>query len=82
MRDQLPLTLQKFSTWVVFICCSAVWYWMGLPADQQQELMAAYPWLRHVAPAVGFFSYVLAKAKPQGIEVPKVTSAKDPTQEG
>lgn len=56
----------RYSTWVVGAITAAAAYWLQLPVDQQQELLTAYPWLKQLAPAAGFVSFLVARGMKQG----------------
>jgi hypothetical protein len=59
---QLPTNV---STWVVAILMGLVAYWMQLPLAEQQALIAAYPWLKHVAPLAGLLTFLGSRVWPQ-----------------
>lgn len=58
--------LTRYSTWVVGVITAAAAYWLQLPVEQQQELLTAYPWLKQMAPAAGFISFLVARGIKQG----------------
>lgn len=58
--------LTRYSTWVVFAITGAAYWWLQLDAEAQKALLAAYPWLKQVAPLAGLVTFLAARAKRQG----------------
>lgn len=54
-----------FSTWVVFIVTTAAAFWITLPLETQNQILADFPILKYVVLGVAFVSFAIARAAPQ-----------------
>lgn len=63
----IPLSelFTRYSTLVVLFLTGLAAYWLQLPVDEQQALMLAYPWLKHVVPAAGLVAFLVARGAKQ-----------------
>ncbi|HCZ47995.1 MAG TPA: hypothetical protein DCZ11_03200 [Gammaproteobacteria bacterium] len=55
----------RYSTWVVTALMGVAAYWLQLPIEEQQALIAAYPWLKHAAPVLGLLAFLGARGAKQ-----------------
>lgn len=70
LKTNLSRIPTNISTYVVAVLMAVVAYWMQLPIAEQQALMQAYPWLKHLAPLFGLLAFIGARVWPQGRPVP------------
>lgn len=80
MKTNLKQLPTNYSTWIVAVLMGCVAYWMQLPPVEQASLIAAYPWLKHVAPIAGLVTFLVSRVLPQGSAQPAVEPPKDPEQ--
>lgn len=66
LKTNLKNLPTNYSSWVAAVLMGIVYYWLQLPPQEQQELIAAYPWLKHFAPIAGLVAWVGARVMPQG----------------
>jgi hypothetical protein len=60
-----------YSTYVAFFSASAAAYWLQLDRATQDSILAMWPSLKFIGPAVGFVSFLVARGLPQA---PKSTT--------
>lgn len=58
---------KMFSFWVMFIVTNLTAWWLMQPLEWQAEILLAYPMLKLGAPAISLVSFMIARAKPQGL---------------
>ena len=77
MKTEIKSLPTNYSTWVVAVLMGIAAYWMQLPPAEQASLMAAYPWLKHVAPLAGLVTFLVSRVLPQGV-APAAETAEPP----
>lgn len=70
MKDNVRLLSKAHSTKVALVVSALIAYWLQLPPAEQQALLAAYPWLKHVAPLAALGAFVVSRVWPQGLQMP------------
>lgn len=61
---------KNLSTYVVLLITGVATYWLQLDPAEQAKLMAAYPWLKHVAPLSALVAFLGARVWPQTPQTP------------
>ncbi len=70
ISDNARLLSKAHTTKVALVISVAIGYWLQLSPEEQQKLIAAYPWLQHLAPLAAFAAFVIARVWPQGLQAP------------
>lgn len=65
VRQNIAALPFNYTTWVLAAIGYLVTYWLELPEAERQALLAAYPWLKHVAAIGSVAAYVIARVAPQ-----------------
>lgn len=65
LKQNLTKSVTNYSTYAILVFTALATYWMQLPPAEQASLIAAYPWLKHMAPLAGLVTF-LARVLPQG----------------
>lgn len=79
LSSNLKALPTRYTTWVVVVVTAVAAYWLQLAPAEQAELLAAYPWLEHLAPLAALVSFVVARIWPQGVPTPPADDAGDDT---
>jgi hypothetical protein len=65
LKTNIARLPKNFSTYVVAIVTGGAYYWLQMSPAEQQAMITAYPWLKHVAPLSAFVAFLAARVWPQ-----------------
>ncbi len=63
--ENIANSLKMYSTWVAAAICALYGYWMQLPMEQQQQILAQWPALKYYAPIFSFAVWYAARVASQ-----------------
>jgi len=63
--DNLKRLHTKISTYVALLASAAAAFWLQLTPEDQQAILASFPALKLIGPAVSFVAFVVARGIPQ-----------------
>ncbi len=63
--ENIAGSLKMYSTWVAMAICGLYGYWVQLPLDQQQQILAQWPALKYYAPIISFAVWYAARVVSQ-----------------
>ena len=63
--ENIANSLKMYSTWVAMAICGLYGYWMQLPMEQQQQILAQWPALKYYAPIFSFAVWYAARVASQ-----------------
>lgn len=63
--ENIANSLKMYSTWVAMAICGLYGYWMQLPMEQQQQILAQWPALKYYAPVFSFAVWYAARVASQ-----------------
>lgn len=63
--ENIANSLKMYSTWAALIICSLYGYWVQLPMEQQQQILAQWPALKYYAPIFSFAVWYAARVASQ-----------------
>lgn len=62
-----------YSTWVAALASFVAGYWLQLAPEEQAQILAQWPMLKHYAPIFAFLAFAAARVKAQGVPTPNFT---------
>jgi hypothetical protein len=72
--ENIANSLKLYSVWVAGLISVAAGYWMQLPVEQQQQILAQWPALKYYSPILAFVAFyaarVISQSKPDPIPAP------------
>lgn len=71
--DNIAKLFTYYSTWVALLCSFVAGYWMQLSPDEQAQILAQWPTLKHYGPIFAFVAFAAARVKAQGVQLPNFT---------
>lgn len=63
--ENIANSLKMYSTWVAMAICGLYGYWVQLPMEQQQQILAQWPALKYYAPIFSFAVWYAARVASQ-----------------
>lgn len=71
--ENIANSLKMYSVWVAGLISLAAGYWMQLPIEQQQQILAQWPQLKYYSPVLAFAAFYAARV---------ISQQKPPAQPG
>lgn len=72
--ENIANSLKMYSVWVAGIVSAVAAYWLQLPVEQQQQILAQWPVLKYYSPMLAFVAFyaarVISQTKPAPEPVP------------
>ncbi len=72
--ENIANSLKMYSVWVAGLISLAAGYWIQLPVEQQQQILAQWPQLKYYSPIFAFAAFyaarVISQQKPDPAPVP------------
>jgi len=72
--ENIAASLKMYSVWVAGLVSLAAGYWMQLPVEQQQQILAQWPALKYYSPILAFVAFyaarVISQQKPDPAPAP------------
>ena len=63
--ENIANSLEMYSVWVAGLISVAAGYWIQLPVEQQQQILAQWPALRYYSPIFAFAAFYAARVVSQ-----------------
>lgn len=63
--ENIANSLKLYSTWAAMAICGLYGYWIQLPVEQQQQILAQWPALKYYAPIISFAVWYAARVVSQ-----------------
>ena len=76
--ENIANSLKMYSVWVAGIVSVVAGYWLQLPVEQQQQILAQWPALKYYSPMLAFVAFFAARVISQSKPDPAPSSPVEP----
>ncbi len=76
--ENIANSLKMYSVWVAGIVSVVAGYWLQLPVEQQQQILAQWPALKYYSPMLAFVAFFAARVISQSKPDPAPSSSVEP----
>ncbi|MEY4377696.1 MAG: hypothetical protein RJB26_2246 [Pseudomonadota bacterium] len=76
--ENIANSLKMYSVWVAGLVSMAAGYWLQLPVEQQQQILAQWPALKYYSPILAFVAFYAARVLSQSKTLPDAPAPVEP----